>query len=442
MKMTPSQIGFAVFLVANATIYVRPWEIYPQLEGVQIYLGLILLAAFISYRQIQQHLRPASLLAQPITLCVLGVFVAVILSHVSNGYLSGAVKGATMMFKTVFYYLVLVATVDTTLRLRVFVISLALCGTVSIAVALADYHNIIPVESLTHIKERAGYSATGIDQFLIRLCGLGMFHDPNDMSLLIITTGLLCLSQLFDIQWGYARLLWLLPFPILLQAMLDTHSRGGLIAAAAAGMAYMTLRYGKTFAIAAAGCGVLVAPLVLGRMANIDLSEGTGQQRIRLWSEGFQAIQSPKILFGIGEGMYEALADYVAHNSYVHAFVELGLIGGSFFVGCFFFAAYSLYRISADREIVYDERLQHFQPYLAGILAAWCAGMLSLSRCYPPPTYTIIGLAAAYFNIAGVYLHPPRPVIWLDKPLFKRWATGCGLVFLAMFAATKLLARF
>ncbi|MEZ5948643.1 MAG: hypothetical protein R3C12_05365 [Planctomycetaceae bacterium] len=123
--MTPSQIGFAVFLVANATIYVRPWEIYPQLEGVQIYLGLILLAAFISYRQIQQHLRPASLLAQPITLCVLGVFVAVILSHVSNGYLSGAVKGATMMFKTVFYYLVLVATVDTTLRLRVFVISLA-----------------------------------------------------------------------------------------------------------------------------------------------------------------------------------------------------------------------------------------------------------------------------------------------------------------------------
>jgi len=442
MKLSTSQFAFLCFLLANATIYMRPWEVYPALAGFPIYVGLIMTAAVLSYRSIQQHLTPSSLAAQPITLCVLGVCAAVAVSHITNGYLAGMLKGTAMMAKTVMYYLVLVATVNTPQRLRIFLISLAICGIVSIGIAVADYHDVVAIESLTHIKERTGYSTTGVDLFLIRLCGLGMFHDPNDMSLLIITTGILCLAQLFDRQWGYACLFWLLPFPLLLLALWDTHSRGGLIAGAAGTMAFLSMRYGKSFAMAAVGLGVLAAPLALGRMANIDLSSGTGQQRIRLWSEGFSAIQSPRILFGIGEGMYEELANYVAHNSYVHAFVELGLFGGTFFVGCLFFAAYSLYRLKIDSERINEPHLIYYQPFIAAIIATWCAGMLSLSRCYPPPTYTIIGLAAAYLNITGVYLAPSRPVLWLDRALTQRWLISSGLVFIAMFAATKMFARF
>ncbi|WP_237225703.1 O-antigen ligase family protein [Rubinisphaera sp. JC750] len=442
MKVSTSHSAFACFLAANATIYVRPWEIFPALNGLPIYLGLIVAAGLLAYQSIQLHLRPLSLLAQPITLCVLGVCAGVAVSHLTNGYLGGMVSGTVMMAKTVAYYLVLVATVNTPQRLRVFMISLAICGVVSIGIAVADYHNVVPIESLTHIKERTGYSPTGVDQFLIRLCGLGMFHDPNDMSLLIITTGILCTAQLFDRQWGQARIFWVLPYPLLLLALLDTHSRGGLIAGGAGAMAFLSMRYGRSFAIAALGLGVLAAPLALGRMANIDLSSGTGQQRIRLWSEGFTAIQSPRLLFGIGQGMYEDLANYVAHNSYVHAFVELGLFGGTFFVGCLFFAGYGLYRLKADSEAVYEPKLQYYQPFMAAILATWCAGMLSLSRCYPPPTYTIIGMMAAYLNITGAYLEPARPVLWLDRGLRRRWLCGSGLVFVAMFAATRLLARF
>ncbi len=442
MKVTPSQIGFIIFLFANATIYIRPWEIFPALEGVQIYVYLILLSALFSYKQIQTHLSKASLLGQPITLCVLGVLAAVGISHLSNGYLGGATKGMFSMFKTVIYYLVLVSTVNTPKRLQVFVVSLILCGTTCIAISVGDYHDFFQVESLTHIKERIGYLPGGKEIFLIRLCGIGMFHDPNDLSLLIITTGVLSLSQLADRSWGMSRVLWLIPFPILMLAMWDTHSRGGLIAAGAATMAFLMMKYGRAFAIAAISTGVLVAPLMLGRMASIDVSSGTGQQRIRLWAEGFAAIQSPKILFGIGEGMYQDLANYVAHNSYVHAFVELGLFGGTFFVGCFFFAGYGLYRLKNDREKIYDASLIHFRPYLSAVLAAWCAGFLSLSRCYPTPTYTIVGLSAAYLNLVGIYLYPMRPVLSLDKQLFQKWVACSALVFIAMFAATKMFARF
>ncbi len=442
MNVTPSQIGFVLFVLANATIFVRPWEVLPELEGFQVYELLILTAGLLSYKQIQHHVKARCLLAQPITLCVLGVLVAVPLSHLANGYLGGAIQGTVMMLKTVVYYLVLVAVVDSTRRFRAFLMTLAICGLISIGIADADYHDLIKIESLTHIKERIGYSPSGQDQFLIRLCGLGMFHDPNDMSLLIITTGFLCMSQLMDRHWGWARLLWLAAFPLLLLAIHDTHSRGGLIAAAAGIMAYLTMKRGRAFAITAICCGVAAAPLMLGRMANFDLSGGTGQQRIRLWAEGFQAIQSPKILFGIGQGMYEGLTDYVAHNSYVHSFVELGLFGGSMFVGCLFFAAYGLYRLKRDDETVYDADLKYFQPFVAAIIAAWAAGFLSLSRCYPTPTYTIIGMAAAYLNITGIHLYPRRPVLRLDYPLAKRWLASSMLVFVAMFTATKIFARF
>ncbi|MBL4884041.1 MAG: O-antigen ligase family protein [Planctomycetaceae bacterium] len=336
MKVTQSQIGFLLFLIANATIYIRPWEIIPALAGVQMYLFLILAAAICSFQQIQKHLTTSNLMGQPITLCVLGVLVAIGVSHMTNGYLGGAISGSITMFKTVVYYLVLVATINTASRLRYFIISLVLCGTICIGLSVADYHHVLNIQALTHIVEGHG------ELSLVRLCGIGMFHDPNDLSLLIITTGVLCLSQLTDRSWGSSRMVWLLPFPLLMLAMIDTHSRGGLIAAGAAMMAFFLVRYGRSFAISAAAMGVVAAPLVLGRMGNIDVSSGTGQQRIRLWSEGFTAIQSPRILFGIGEGMYEGLANYVAHNSYVHAFVELGVFGGTMFVGCFFFAAYGI----------------------------------------------------------------------------------------------------
>lgn len=442
MKISHSQIGFLLFLLANATIYIRPWEIVPALAGVQIYVYLILSAALLSSRDIQKHLTRSSLLGQPITLCVLGVLAAVGISHLTNGYLGGAISGTFSMFKTVVYYLVLVSVINTSQRMRYFVISLIICGTICIGISVADYHNILPIESLTHIKERISHSLTGQDTFLFRLCGIGMFHDPNDLSLLIITTGALSFSQLTDRSWGSMRMIWLLPFPLLILALLDTHSRGGLIAAGAATLAFLIVRYGRSFAIAAAGMGVLAAPLVLGRMANIDISSGTGQQRIRLWSEGFVAIQSPKIFFGIGEGMYEDLANYVAHNSYVHAFVELGLFGGTMFVGCFFFAAYGIYRIKVDRETIYDDNLKHLLPYLAAVLAAWCAGFLSLSRCYPTPTYTIVGMMASYLNLVGIYLFPRRSLVSLDKPMFQRWIASSALVFIAMFTATKIFVRF
>ncbi len=102
-----------------------------------------------------------------------------------------------------------------------------------------------------------------------------------------------------------------------------------------------------------------------GRQTDLSTSGGTGQERIQLWSEGLvQFRQSP--LFGIGRDRFDQEVGLVAHNSYVHAFAELGFLGGMFFVGAFVLALGSLYRLSADGRHILDPDLRRMHPYRDG----------------------------------------------------------------------------
>ena len=82
----------------------------------------------------------------------------------------------------------------------------ALCSTAMIAWSLNDYHQFVAEFSgrsdlreikererwlgpdephvLRHTPESQGFTPDGHEIWLFRLCGLGIFHDPNDLSLL------------------------------------------------------------------------------------------------------------------------------------------------------------------------------------------------------------------------------------------------------------------
>ena len=132
----------------------------------------------------------------------------------------------------------------------------------------------------------------------------------------------------------------------------------------------------------------------------------------------------------------------VAHNSYVHCFVELGFIGGTFFFGCFFLTIWALYRTWLGQHHLLSPELRRMLPYIAAIMTAWCVGMLSLSRCYAPSTYMIAGLGAAYVNLAGYYRRRPQALVEFTWPTIQTLtACSCGLL-IASYAAVKVLARF
>jgi hypothetical protein len=361
------------------------------------------------------------------------------------------------------YYLVLVSVITTPERLRYFLMSSALCATLMIAYSIYDYRNFVnewmnrpdmleviyeenrlPPEErkiMRHVPDRNGVDIYGNEIFFFRLCGLGIFHDPNDVSLLIVATGIIALYFLTDPQPSFLRLLWLIPLAVGAVALYYTYSRGGVLAAGVGLMVWLSTRYGGKVALTIGCLCALAIPVALGRAGKIDISSGTGQNRIQHWSDGLTAVRGPRLLFGIGEGNYLDVSTHVAHNSWVHAFVELGLVGGSLFFGAFFFSAYTFWLMKRHRFSIYHPELRRMFPYIAAIMAEWAMGICALSRCYVPSTYMVVGLGAAFVNMVGFYRPAPRPLLVLNRQVGMIWLACSGMLLVGIYVFIRLFVR-
>src|SRR5262245_49549669 len=110
-------LGFGLFLLLNAALFLRPTEIIASLAGVQLFEALIITCFAVSFPAVFNQLRPARLKASPITCCVLGLLVAAALSHLSHMRLGQAFTESYSFFKIVVYYLLFVGLVNTPQRL-------------------------------------------------------------------------------------------------------------------------------------------------------------------------------------------------------------------------------------------------------------------------------------------------------------------------------------
>ncbi len=135
-------------------------------------------------------------------------------------------------------------------------------------------------------------------------------------------------------------------------------------------------------------------------------------------------------LFGIGTNRYGLEVGHVAHNSYIHAFTEMGLFGGTLFVGMVYYSLWTIYRLGRSRDKIADPELSRMQPYVLAALTGFSAGMLTLSLCYEVPTYTMFGLATVFIRLANP--DPPLPGTYLDGWLVRRLLV-VGIVTLAVF---------
>jgi hypothetical protein len=189
--------------------------------------------------------------------------------------------------------------------------------------------------------------------------------------------------------------------------------------------------------------GTLALPALLvvfaGRQTNIDLTDrhDTAQSRIQLWSEGLMLMrQAPA--FGIGKGQFADEAGLVAHNSYVHAFTELGLFGGTWFVGAIYLALSGLHRLGKHDLSYPDAGHLRLRPVVFGIITAYAAGLTSLSRCYVVSTYAMIGLATAYISLVrDADLILPR----VNGRLSRNLAAVSGISLLAIYVFVKLFVQ-
>ncbi|HXT60355.1 MAG TPA: O-antigen ligase family protein [Pirellulales bacterium] len=430
-------MSFFLFLAVTAALFARPGEIVPELEGLPIYEWLILACLAASAFSASEQLSPQTLAAQPLNLAVLGTLAAIFLSHASHGDLWSARYGALDFLKVVIYYVLLVANVDTPARLRLFLLTLLGCIGGAAVLAVLQFHGMIDIASLSAVHETLVDQAAGEELVISRICSTGIYHDPNDLAMILVVGMMLAAYRFFDPGAAISKPFLLGAAALFFYALLLTKSRGGLLALLAALGALFQARFGWKKALLL-GVPILpvVAILVGGRQAGMGsaLEEGTGQSRIQLWSAGLSMFkQSP--LFGFGYNRYAEEAGQVAHNSYLHAFAELGFFGGAMFLGAFFYALASLYRLGQGERRFDDPELSRLRVYLLAALAGYSASMLSLSRTEVVPTYLMLGLAAAYLRVARTT--PALDDLALSGKLIKQTA----LVSVAFVAATYVFVR-
>jgi hypothetical protein len=407
-------IGFFLFVLVNATLFLRPAEIAPELEALPTYEILIILCLFFSLPAVLKQLSPRALRDRPVTLVVLAVMPAVVLSQLFSPYhywfIWGARMSAYKFFKILVYYLIMVALLDTPAKLIRFIRWLGVFILVLTALALLQWHEVIQLPAIADaivLEQTEINEETGEATITLRLQSTGSFNDPNDLCLILVVGMAISLWGAGQPRAGLMRLARLAFLAVFVYALYLTKSRGGFIAMLAGMLIlfYAQLGWFKTLLLS-----MLVLPVIFllfaGRATEISSSSATAQSRLQLWSQALDFFREAPA-FGIGEGEYQEYSEdhLVAHNSFLHAYAELGFFGGSIFLGAFYYSLWLLLRLGARPIFILNPDLRRLRPFLATIVGGYAAGLLSLSRIMITPTYMILGLAATYLQMATSF--PP-----------------------------------
>jgi O-antigen ligase len=414
------ELGFGLFLAATAALLVRPADLFPFLYGLPIYEAIMIASLAISLPRLSHQFFSVWLPARAITRLIFGLLIAIVWSHLLRGSLHDVREGGSEFLKIFLYYLLLLSWVDSPKRMRRFLLCLCTCALALTITALLQYHGWIDLESIRAIQQGDGESST-----LLRLCGTGIFHDPNDVSLLLVLAICICAYFSGDKSIGRLRYGWAFPIALFGYAIMLTYSRGGLLALLGAIGAGFIVRFGWSRAIL---IGSIIVPILLvafaGRQTHMDLSnpEDTFQTRLENWNNSLVLFrQSP--FFGCGEEQQVELKGQVAHNSFLQSYAEMGLFGGAMFLGTFAISIVGVYRARSTQG---DPDLARLRPYIVAAVAGYAAGLISLSRAYTVPTYLVVGIAAAYLNLC-----PGRPVTRLNATMVLRLATASVLFLMA-----------
>ncbi|MBV8384762.1 MAG: hypothetical protein JOZ63_19410 [Planctomycetaceae bacterium] len=97
-------MSFFLFILVNATLFIRPADLVPALAAAPIYLILIVPCLAVSLPMVLKQISLRNLVEQPISACVVGILIAGVLSHLARADLFSARTWGFEFFKVVLYY--------------------------------------------------------------------------------------------------------------------------------------------------------------------------------------------------------------------------------------------------------------------------------------------------------------------------------------------------
>jgi O-antigen ligase len=443
MQCTPattrerSSVGFVLFLLVTAIMFIRPTDFVPGLEELPLYQITIVPCIILSWHKLIPQLTSAGLRERPVFVFGFGILLVSLISNFVHGQFQVGFDFAFEFLKILIFFLLMQAQLDSPARLKLFLRCIVGIVLVPILLAVLHYHGFIYIRTFQYRAEEVAFDPTLMaDTGVRRLRATGNFGDPNDVCEILNCALIFGLYGLLNRGSGLARVIWLAPIALLGHALALTESRGGFLGAAVGLAVLFRSRFRGTKSLVVAGA-VLALMFVLfsGRQTSLSTSEGTSQARIQLWDVGFEMIKrSP--LVGVGLGGFSKGAGNVAHNAFVQTNAELGLLAGSLLFGQYFYCLTNLRNLGAKQIKIPDPEMRRVQPFLLAALASFGTSEMSLTNPVCLVAYTMFGLATVGIRLANP--SPPLPDLPLSGGLVGRIGVFSGVFLFGLYVFVRL----
>ena len=458
-------MDFLCLIFVTMVLLTRPSDYIslPNLYLIVIVSCLLVSLLSGSIARVLSLVSPRSLRRWPVSACVIGLLGATVLSDVANMKIDVLLGPGFEFSKVIVFFLLLVGLVNTQRRLRRLMLATALFISVTVAISVLQYHGYVDFEAF-YVPWEGGRIYGGLIED--RMIGPGSYCDPNDVCALINLAMMLSLYGLFTARPRVLRVPWLALLVLQGYALKLTQSRGGLLGAMVGLGVFFWAQFGGRRAALTLAMSLPVLLSMFGaRQLNLSSQAGTAQERIQLWSDAIEHFKRSPIV-GVGG---ECLVTYMRppHNTFLTAYCDLGIIGGTLFLGAFFLGFLRLYQLGsragarpvrASRRPArpafgpgpvpapipggtVDPELEQIHPFLVGAIAGYALTVASTNQTYMVVTYEVLGFVAAYIQIAE-----SRPSAGVGRMLFDGRTIGrlclASVGFMALlFFYTQLKVR-
>jgi len=371
-----------LLLIIYMPIYViRPSEWVPGILGTPLLMvvGVLAVVAIIFGMRSEQD---PNMLNGNVERMMLGFIVAICLSHLSHGYIGGAIDSLEKFLPSLVGFFLVLISIKENKRFDFFILFL---------IALISF---VAYEGIQ--QYRTGYAIGGMEPYYLQILSgdgetvqsarirwYGVFNDPNDLGLLLVIP----VPFLINMLMRRKLLFPLICLPLIIAALYYTNSRGSMLAGIVAICSYFLIRYRSKKGLLI-GLLIIIPLLMFGpsRMAEMSGQEESAHGRIESWYEGYQMFKSNP-LFGVGMGSYTDHHYLTAHNTFVQVMAELGFVGLFFFTGLIYYPMHWLYAYISNSD------KSKLNPIDSG----------SISACYA----SLSGTLTAMFFLSRAYILLP-----------------------------------
>ena len=300
---------FFYLLAYVAVLYLRPQEYVPALMGTPLVPALLLTAfAFWLVAQRKDFEAPQHLLMLLLTGMI---FVSV----ARPDGLSEAIASTLDFVPTVLLFYVAATSIDSVARFR------------GLVMVLSAVTGVIAVHGIEQAASSSGIGWTGAAMVDGRITYLGFFNDPNDLAMAFLMVLPLTVWLAWTHRTAFVRWLAWSAVGLVLWGIFLCNSRGSLLGIFAMAAMYTVRRFGWGRSLLV--LPVLLVPMVLlapSRVTEMSADEESAAGRVDAWYEGFDMLREHPLM-GVGKGLFVDHNPLTAHNSFMLAISELGVIG-------------------------------------------------------------------------------------------------------------------